>query len=71
MNRRKACETQVMLCLTRARADHSLRDFWGREALKWQRRADEETGRVALYEIRDGRILAVPSLWHESRARDV
>lgn len=59
MNRRQACEAQVRLCLSRATTEISRRLFWHAEAIKWQHRADEETGKVMItYQISNGRIIA-------------
>ena len=42
IQRRGACLMQAELCRKRAEADGAFRRMWLSEALKWERRADED-----------------------------
>jgi hypothetical protein len=58
VNRKQACLNQAELCRERAAADPKGRDYWSKEADRWQKAADDCGSRSAVtHEVRDGRMI--------------
>jgi hypothetical protein len=57
MDRKAACIAQASVCREKARTDPERQQYWIDESIRWLERAIERSGDIAVYEVKDGRLV--------------